>query len=57
MSTWGRAQNALHDLYDYEASFDGEMADGPAKAAGLTHRQWSDLIGPILEAVMPVVAV
>lgn len=53
MSSWGRCQDALHDLYEQENGYDGPTP-GPVKKAGVTAEQWQALIEPIIEAVYPI---
>lgn len=53
MSSWGRCQDALDSLYEYENS-DGTVTDGPAKKAGITYAQWQQVQESIIEAVYPI---
>jgi hypothetical protein len=53
VSRWGRAQDALFDLYEHNNGY-SDPTPGPAMRAGLTFKQWTDLIEPILEAVAPI---
>lgn len=54
MSKWGRAQDALHDLWESPNGY-GPPDDGIAKQVlaphGVTQAEWSSLIEDILEAV------
>jgi hypothetical protein len=53
MSSWGRCQDALDDLYESEDST-GKVTDGPAKLAGITYAQWQAVQEAIIEAVFPI---
>lgn len=55
MSTTGRLQDALYNLYEHEAGW-GRMEDGPVKKAGITYEQWSSLIDEIVETALRVTA-
>jgi hypothetical protein len=54
VSSHGRAQDALHDLWEHETGY-GPSEPGIAQdilgPSGVTWREWNDLIEPILEAV------
>lgn len=53
MSTWGRAQDALDDLWQYDHDY-GRMTDGPAKKAGITREQWQAVQEDIIAALAAV---
>lgn len=52
MSSWGRCQDALHELYEYPTFTTVE--DGPVKAMGITWEQWQYLSARILETIYPI---
>lgn len=53
MSSWGRCQNALWDIYSYEDG-QGRMHYGPIGAAGITSEQWSKVTEAIIETIYPI---
>lgn len=55
MSSWGRCQDALSDLYEYDEGPGGNGSHmGPVKAAGITYAQWHAVMEHIIEAVYPI---
>lgn len=50
MSTWGRAQDALHGLWLIPGGYESDKP-GIVQELGITYEQWSALTEPILEAV------
>lgn len=57
MSSHGRAQDALHYLWERPGGYGPDepgLAQDILEPFGVTWREWSDLIEPILEAIEPI---